>query len=116
VFDSKDWELFSVILIFISLSSFMQIKEQDLKIRPEGVLPHPFQSKMHNNFQLAVIYLWRWKCLLNLEGINTQTTFSILKIVLTPWNRVLLAKLIVPQPVKKFPTFCGARWFIAALT
>jgi hypothetical protein len=26
--------------------------------------------------------------------------------------RVLLEKLIVPQPVKKFPAFCGSRRFI----
>jgi hypothetical protein len=31
---------------------------------------------------------------------------------LTPWNRVLLEKLIVTQLVKKFPAFYGTRRFI----
>jgi len=35
---------------------------------------------------------------------------------LTPRNTVLPAKLTVPQPVKKFPTFYGSRTFITAFT
>jgi hypothetical protein len=31
---------------------------------------------------------------------------------LTPWRRVLFEKLIVAQPVKKFPSFYGTQWFI----
>ena len=34
--------------------------------------------------------------------MNEQITY-----LLTPWNRVLLEKLIGLQVVKKFPTFCG---------
>jgi len=38
------------------------------------------------------------------------------KDLFTPWNRVLLEKLIVSQPVKKFPAFYGTRRFIIAFT
>jgi hypothetical protein len=33
--------------------------------------------------------------------------------LLNPWSRILLEKLIVSQPVKKFPLFYGTRRFIA---
>jgi len=36
--------------------------------------------------------------------------------LLTPWNIALLEKLTIYQPVKKFPTFYGTRWFITAFT
>ena len=36
--------------------------------------------------------------------------------LLSPWSRVLLQKLTVPQLVKKFPTFYGTRRFITAFT
>ena len=36
--------------------------------------------------------------------------------LLTPWSRVLLAKLTALQLVKKFPAFYGTRRFITALT
>jgi hypothetical protein len=36
--------------------------------------------------------------------------------LLTTWSRVLLEKLTGLQLVKKFPTFCGKRRFITALT
>jgi hypothetical protein len=62
------------------------------------------------------------KCFLNvlpLMARNTQIKLShckkIIKYLLTPWNRVL-EKLIGSQRVKKFPTFYGARRFIAAFT
>jgi len=35
---------------------------------------------------------------------------------LTPWVRVLLEKLTVPQLVKKFLTFSGSRRFISTFT
>jgi hypothetical protein len=35
---------------------------------------------------------------------------------MTPWSRVLLEKLIVAQPVKKFPAFYGIRRFITVFT
>jgi hypothetical protein len=38
----------------------------------------------------------------NPEGL----TFSILETQLTPWNRVILEKLIVTQLVSKFPMLC----------
>ena len=36
--------------------------------------------------------------------------------LLSPWSRVHLEKLTVPQLVKKFPTFYGTRRFITAYT
>jgi len=39
-----------------------------------------------------------------------------IRILLTPWCRVLLEKLTVLQLVKKFPEFHGTRRFITALT
>ena len=36
--------------------------------------------------------------------------------ILTPWSRVLLEKLTVFQPVKKFPAFYGTRRFITSFT
>ena len=42
-----------------------------------------------------------------LNGVHVSVTY-----VLTPWSRVLLKKLIVSQPVKKFPAFYGSRRFI----
>jgi hypothetical protein len=35
---------------------------------------------------------------------------------LIPWNRALLEKLTVSQPVKKFPAIYGTRRFITAFT
>jgi len=35
---------------------------------------------------------------------------------LTPWNRILLEKLLVTQLVKKFPAFYGIRKFITVFT
>jgi len=35
---------------------------------------------------------------------------------LTPWSKVLLEKLTVPQLVKNFPTLCGTRSFTTAVT
>jgi len=37
-------------------------------------------------------------------------------IYITPWNTVLLEKLIVPQLVKNFPAFYGTRKFIIFVT
>jgi hypothetical protein len=34
---------------------------------------------------------------------------------LTPWSRVLLVKLTLPQLAKKFPAFYGTQWFITHL-
>ena len=31
----------------------------------------------------------------------------------TPWSIVLLEKLIFPPSLRKFPAFCGTRWFIS---
>jgi hypothetical protein len=39
-----------------------------------------------------------------------------LKLILTAWNRVLLEKLIVAQPFKKYPTVFGTRRFITKFT
>ena len=49
--------------------------------------------------------------LLTAVTIKTVTTQ-----LLTPWYRVLLAKLTGLQLVKKFPAFYGTRRFIIALT
>ena len=38
------------------------------------------------------------------------------RLLLTPWSRVLLEKLNVVQLVKKFPAFYGTRRFIMAFT
>jgi hypothetical protein len=35
---------------------------------------------------------------------------------LTPWNSIVLGKLIVVQPVKSFPSLYGTRRFISVLT
>jgi len=50
---------------------------------------------------------------------NSQPTKSRYKeesAKLTPWNRVLLEKLRVLQPVKNFPAFYEMRIFITAFT
>jgi hypothetical protein len=49
-------------------------------------------------------------------GWCVTTSFVPLLNKLTPWSWVLLEKLIVTQPVKKFPTFYGTRWFITVFT
>ena len=41
------------------------------------------------------------------RGLNGETYF--LTYLLTPWNRVLLAKLSDSQPGKKFPALYGTR-------
>ena len=43
-------------------------------------------------------------------------TILIIRMVLTPWCRVLLEKLTGLQLVKKFPAFYGTRIFITAFT
>jgi hypothetical protein len=43
-------------------------------------------------------------------------TATVQYVLLTPWSKVLLEKLTVSQPVKKFPAFCGTRMFITVLT
>ena len=47
---------------------------------------------------------------------SLQTSTYLLTYLLTSCSRVLLQKLTGLQLVKKFPTFCGARMFITALT
>jgi len=51
------------------------------------------------------------------EQITYLLTYLIsylLTYLLTPWNKVLLEKLIGFQPAKKFPAFYGTRRFITA--
>lgn len=35
---------------------------------------------------------------------------------LTRWRRILLVKLLIPQPVQKFPTYCGTTRFMTVFT
>ena len=48
--------------------------------------------------------------------IKTETLLQLLTHSLTPRSRVLLEKLTVSQPVKKFPAFYGTWRFITAFT
>ena len=49
-------------------------------------------------------------------GMSVEHRPYLLAYLLTPWGRVLLAKLNGFQLVKKFPTFYGYRRFITAFT
>ena len=40
----------------------------------------------------------------------------IIIIIITPYSTVLLQKLALSQPVKKFPAFYGTRKFVSAFT
>jgi len=55
---------------------------------------------------------------LNSDGWSVKNWLSVAgKIIwLTSWSRVLLEKLMCPQPVKKFPTSCRTWRFITAFT
>ena len=46
----------------------------------------------------------------------TNLLTYLLTYLLTPWSKVLLEKLTVPQPVKKFPALYGTRSFFSAFT
>jgi len=50
------------------------------------------------------------------KGFHSLLQIYYLTNVLTPWSTVLLEKLTVPQPVKKFPAFYITRMFITAWT
>jgi hypothetical protein len=50
------------------------------------------------------------------ENENMDRKFFRNVVKLTPWIRVLLEKLIVPQQIKKFPVFYGTRMFITVFT
>jgi hypothetical protein len=47
---------------------------------------------------------------------NSSVVVSLSRLHLTPWNRVFHEKLIVPQPVKKFPALYGTLKFIVTFT
>ena len=51
-----------------------------------------------------------------LERHSHEPVYIIHNYLLTPWSRVLLENLTVPQLVKKFPVFYGTRKFITAFT
>jgi len=75
------------------LSHFVGIKSRDLCCRIAAV---------RWNFTSCVISLCYCSCMLTNQP--------------TPCRRVLPEKLIGPQPVKKFPTLCGNKRLITALT
>jgi hypothetical protein len=50
------------------------------------------------------------------EGDNKDNNNNNNNNSTTPWSRVLLGKLTVPQLVKKFPTFYATLKFITAFT
>jgi len=53
----------------------------------------------------------------HLKGSDLTLSFThSLTHSLTPWSTVLLEKLTVPQPIKKFPAFYGTPRFITAFT
>jgi len=51
-----------------------------------------------------------------LACLLTYFLIYLLTYLLTPWGRVLLEKLTIPQLVKKFPAFYGTRRFITTFT
>ena len=57
--------------------------------------------------QLLQMYIHFWKSL-STERTSYHTRINLI----TPWSRVLLENLTVPQLVKKFPTFYRNRKFI----
>jgi len=65
--------------------------------------------------KLSDVLSLRYSFLLTLLNSSAHFTY-LLTYLLTPYSRVLLEKLTVPQLVKKFPAFHGTRRFITALT
>ena len=65
----------------------------------------PWQTQILHNSRLHAIPHMnsQWH-----SQINTKTN--------KPWSKVLPEKLIVPQLVKKFPTFYGNQWFATTFT
>jgi hypothetical protein len=64
----------------------------------------------------TVILCHRHRTLTTMCTFSTHKTYNIIYKFHTTYSRVLLEKLTGPQLVKKFLTFYGTRWFIAAVT
>ena len=65
-----------------------------------GIVAFFFEQRLHGQFEV--------------EKISTDSCFSLLTFLLTPWSRVLLEKPTGLKLVKKFPTFYGTQRFITA--
>ena len=71
----------------------------------------------HDDMQTVGVVVDWCRSAANLERTCRPYLFADLLIYsLTPWSRVLLEKLTVPQLVKKFPAFYGNQRFITAFT
>ena len=68
-------------------------------------------AKMVTRTRLYVTYIGQ-----HTSPVLFRLYVPLVTYLLTPWSRVLLEKLTVSKPVKKFPAFYGTRMFSNALT
>jgi hypothetical protein len=78
---------------------------------------HCLRNTVLHNSMHSYINLWYlYNGFSSLTGYITVWVTDWLTAGLTLWRRVLLGRLVLPQPVQKFPVFYGNRKFIISCT
>ena len=79
--------------------------QHNIRIWTKSLVTSPWKTQILHNSRLHAI-----------SHMNIQWSSQINTNQLIPWGRVLSEKLIIPQLIKKFPTFYGTPRFVTTFT